>query len=84
VAQPFGRPDDVLVGPRSSKPDRRVNLYLLLATTFVAVVVYVSALLLDVLPPRGLTVASNIWAKNPTRQRKGLHMQPLARILFYY
>ena len=57
MAQPFGRPEDVLVAPRSSKPDRRVNLYLLLATTFVAVAVYVTALLLDVLPPRGLVVA---------------------------
>jgi serine phosphatase RsbU (regulator of sigma subunit) len=57
VAEPAGESRDVLIGPRSTRPDRRIDVYLLLAATFVAVAAYIGALLLEVLPPRGLTVA---------------------------
>lgn len=49
--------DDLLIGPRSTRPDRRVDVLVLLAATLAAVLVYVAALWLRVLPPRGLTIA---------------------------
>lgn len=48
--------EDLVIGPRSARPDRRVDLYLILAGTFAACSVYVAALLIDVLPPRGLAI----------------------------
>lgn len=45
------------MSPRSARPDRRVDALLLLAAAFGAAAIYVGALLLEVHPPRGLTVA---------------------------
>jgi GAF domain-containing protein len=57
VAQQAGRAGDLLIDPRSARPDRRVDLYLMLAATFVAVVVYLAALRVHAVPPKGLSVA---------------------------
>ena len=48
---------DLLIDPRSARPDRRVDVLLLLIAVFGAAAVYVGALLLEVHPPRGLAVA---------------------------
>ena len=45
------------MSPRSARPDRRVDALLLLAAAFGAAAIYVGALLLEVHPPQGLTVA---------------------------
>ena len=57
MAQPVDVEHGLLMSPRSDRPDRRVDVLLLLAGAFGAAVVYVGALLLDVHPPRGMAVA---------------------------
>jgi serine phosphatase RsbU (regulator of sigma subunit) len=47
---------DVLIGPRSTRPDRRLDLYLTLGATFLAVGVFLAAMLVEALPSRGLAV----------------------------
>lgn len=51
-----GGAGDLQIGPRTARPDRRVDALLLLAATFAAVAVYVAALLLHQRPPRALSI----------------------------
>jgi GAF domain-containing protein len=57
VAQQTETTQDLFMGPRSARPDRRVDVLLLLTAAFGAAAVYVGALLLEVHPPQGLTIA---------------------------
>lgn len=57
MAQRLVGDEDLLIGPRSARPDRRVDVLLLLAATLGAALVYVGALLLEIHPPRGVAVA---------------------------
>jgi hypothetical protein len=57
MAQRLDGDEDLLIGPRSARPDRRVDVLLLLAATFAAALAYVGALMLDIHPPRGVAVA---------------------------
>ncbi len=49
--------DAFQIGPRSARPERRLDVLRLLLAAFVAVVLYLAALLLELRPPRGLAVA---------------------------
>ncbi len=57
MAQQLDGDPDLQIGPRSAKPDHTVDVLLLLGATLAAVAVYVGALLLEIHPPRGMTVA---------------------------